>query len=145
MYKFNIVLQVLQYYKDSVPCAEIIKRTHVSKSTIYLWIFCYFDDYNKLMNRYDKQHKDIKKIFIDSLNKDIFTFIQEIVNDNPFMTYNNFIHLINKKFNIKLNNTKIKWILDNINITKKHIRQRIIKSKDFLEKIIKKRETNFLK
>ena len=144
MYKFNIVLEVLQCYKDSVPCAEIIKRTGVSKSTIYLWIFCYIDDYNKLMNRYNKQHKDIKKIFIDSLNKDIFTFVTEIVNDNPFMSHDKFIHLINQKFNIKLNNKKIKYILDNINITKKHIRQRIIKSKEFLEKIIKKRD-EFLK
>ena len=118
MYKFNIVLEVLQCYKDSVPCAEIIKRTGVSKSTIYLWIFCYIDDYNKLMNRYNKQHKDIKKIFIDSLNKDIFTFLTEIVNDNPFMSHNKFIHLINQKFNIKLNNRKIKYILDNIDITK---------------------------
>ena len=77
MYKFNIVLEVLQCYKDSVPCAEIIKRTGVSKSTIYLWIFCYIDDYNKLMNRYNKQHKDIKKI-LDMHQEQLYNQLQEI-------------------------------------------------------------------
>jgi len=69
----------------------------------------------------------------------IFQFIEKIVNDNPFLSYKKFIFLINNEFNIKLNNYKMRLILKKIKISKKHIKQRVIKSTEFLNEIIENR------
>ena len=56
------------------------------------------------------------------------------------LTYKTFISLINTEFNIKLNNKKMKLILNKIHITKKRIRRRLIKSVEFLNQIIENRK-----
>ena len=140
MYEYQTVIKVIFLYKEKKSYREIEKITKVSKSCICMWIFLYYDDYDALLKRYYKQHKDSKNTFLESLNKNIFEYIEKIVKTNPFLTYKKFIFMINDKFNIKLNNKNLKTILDNIGITKKKIKQRVIKSKDFLNKIIQKRK-----
>ena len=119
MYEYQTVIKVIFLYKEKKSYREIEKITKVSKSCICMWIFLYYDDYDALLKRYYKQHKDSKNTFLESLNKNIFEYIEKIVKTNPFLTYKKFIFMINDKFNIKLNNKNLKTILDNIGITKK--------------------------
>ena len=78
--------------------------------------------------------------FINSLEDNIFDYVVKLVKENPFITYGIFISLINKEFNVKLNNNKMRFLLKNLNITKKRIRQRTIKTETFLNQLIENRK-----
>ena len=82
----------------------------------------YYNNYINLQKRYLKNHSNFELEFVNSMDFKIFEFIEKIVNDNPFLTYKKFISLINNQFDIKLNNRKMKLVLQKIKISKKHIR-----------------------
>ncbi len=140
MYDYNILLKVLSYHATNLSNREIEKITGVSKSTCCLWKKIYYNNYDNLLIKYNKNHKDVEIEFMKSLDTTIFTFLESIVEKNPMLTYKTFISLINTEFNIKLNNIKMKLILNKIQITKKRIRRRLIKSVDFLNQIIENRK-----
>lgn len=65
--------------------------------------------------------------------------IQKLININPFITRNNIVDTIFKKYNIKLSQNSISSIFKKLNLTRKKPRNYIVKSIDFLDKIISKR------
>ena len=75
MYEYQTVIKVIFLYKEKKSYREIEKITKVSKSYICMWIFLYYDDYDALLKRYYKQHKNI------------FEYIEKIVKTNTFLTY----------------------------------------------------------
>jgi len=140
MYDYAIVLKILNLYDVGQSDRYIEKLTGVSKSTCNLWKNKYYNNYKNLLERYIKNHKNSEKEFIDSIDDTVFNYIQQLVEKSPFINYKTFISLINNKFGIKLNNIKMKFLLKNLNLTKKCIRQRVIKSADFLKQIIENRK-----
>jgi len=140
MYSYINVLNVLEHYNKGFNDREIESITGISKSTCNNWKKRYLNNYINLSKRYTKQHLNVEEQFLDSLEKEVFDYVEELVKENPFITYRIFITLLNKKFNIKLNNVKIKYLLKNLNITKKRIRQRTIKTEKFLEQLIENRK-----
>lgn len=140
MYNFKLLLTVLEYLKNNKSFREIENLTGVAKSTCCRWKKLYFYNYQNLLKRYDKQHLNKEVEFLDSLDNEIFEYIKEIVKDNPFINHKFFITVINKKFNLKLNGNKIKFLLKNLKLTKKRIRQQTIKSEKFLEEIVQNRK-----
>jgi transposase len=147
MYNIEFVLEALSLYnqnKSFKKTSKLLKvkyNSKISRQTIMNW--------NKWMiNDIDKICK--KRMTIDYCNNIILSkqkkFNIEIINDihklisiNPFITRNNVIDVIFKKFNIKLSQSSISSIFKKLNLTRKKPRNYIVKSIDFLDKLIAKR------
>jgi transposase/uncharacterized protein YerC len=140
MYNFKFLLEVFECLKKNMSLREIEYHTGVSRTTCSRWKKLYFNNFENLLKRYNKQHLNKEVEFLDSLDNEIFEYIKDLVKDNPFINHKFFITMINKKFNLKLDNKKIRFLLKNLKITKKRIRQRTIKSEKFLEEIVQNRK-----
>ena len=79
MYDYNILLKVLSYHATNLSNREIEKITGVSKSTCWLWKKIYYNNYDNLLIKYNKNHKDVEKEFMKSFDTTIFTFLESIV------------------------------------------------------------------
>jgi transposase len=70
---------------------------------------------------------------------EILNDIKKLIINDPFITRNNVINAIFKKYNLKLSQNSISSIYKKLNLTRKKPRHYIVKSIDFLDKIINKR------
>jgi hypothetical protein len=72
MLEYSLILEVLNYHHLSHSYREIERLTGVSKSCCHLWKTDYYNNYNNLAVRYEKNHKDHEKDFFKLFNNEIF-------------------------------------------------------------------------
>jgi hypothetical protein len=95
MYNYRLILEVLNYYKQGFTDRKIENITGISKSSCNKWKHYYYNNYDNLHKRYTKQHCNKEKDFIDSLEQNIFDYVEILVKENPFITYG-FFRFFNK-------------------------------------------------
>jgi len=147
MYNIDIVMEALSLYGENKSFRKTSKilqtkyKLKITRQSIMNWNKWMKTDINKICK---------KRMTIDYCNNIILSkqrnFNIEILNDirkliinDPFITRNDIINTIFKKYNIKLTQNSISSIFKKLNLTRKKPRHYIVKSIDFLDKLIIKR------
>ena len=147
MYTIDIVIEAFSLYHNNNSfklTSKILQQKYnykITRQTIMNWIKLIQNNNNKFCNK--RMTADYYKSIILSKQKtfkiDIMNDILKIINIDPFVTRNEIKIAINEKHNIKLSDINLSSIFKKLNLTRKKPRQYIVKSIEFLDKIIKKR------
>lgn len=147
MYTINLVMEAINLYnqnKSYRKSSKILQNKYklkITRQTIMNW--------NKWMNEdIDKFCK--KRITANYYNNillskqkkfdiDVINDIMKIIELDPFVTRLHIKNMIIKKYDIKLSDKSISKIFKKLNLTRKKTRHYIVKSIDFLDKLIIKR------
>lgn len=147
MYNFDLVMEALNLYDENKSfrkTSTILKEKYgfkITRQTIMNWKKLI----KKNMKNFCKKRmtenycKDVilskqKKYKIDVLND-----IKKLIINDPFITRKEIINAISIKHNIKLSQNSISHIFKKLNLTRKKPRHYIVKTIDFLDKLIIKR------
>ena len=136
MYNIDIVMEALSLYSENKSFRKTSKilqtkyKLKITRQSIMNWNKWMKTDINKICK---------KRMTIDYCNNIILSkqrnFNIEILNDIRKLI----INTIFKKYNIKLTQNSISSIFKKLNLTRKKPRHYIVKSIDFLDKLIIKR------
>jgi transposase len=138
MYSIDYIYKALYlYFKENKSFNKIGKMLNVSRQIISIWINKFNKDILFLSNRHKKRNI---KINTNIHNIDIQLFIKKIIYTNPFVTRKELIEHVFLYFNIKLTLNNISKIYKKLNMTRKKPKYHIVKTIDFMNKLIEKRK-----
>jgi transposase len=147
MYTINIVLEALSLYNNNLSFRKTSKilqlkyKYKITRQTIMNWHKWMKNDLDKICKK-RMTKKYCNNIILSkqkSFNLNILNDILKIIKIDPFITRNEIKITINKKYNIKLSDNSLSSIFKKLNLTRKKPRQYIVKSIDFLDQLIVKR------
>jgi len=147
MYTIDIVMEALSLYNNNKSfrmTSKLLQTKYnykITRQSIMNWYKWMNNDLDKICKK-RMTMTYCNNIILSkqkSFNLDILNDILKIINIDPFITRNDIKNLINKKYNIKLSDNSLSSMFKKLNLTRKKPRQYIVKSIDFLDKLIVKR------
>ena len=147
MYNINLVMEALSLYNQYGSFKKTSKlmqnkyKLKITRQTIANWYKWMKTDINKICKKRItvKYCNDIILSKQKNFNIDILNDIKKLIINDPFITRSCVIDTISKKYKIKLSQNSISSIYKKLNLTRKKPRHYIVKSIDFLDKLIVKR------
>ena len=147
MYKIDLVMEALSLYENNKSFKKTSKilqtkyKLKITRQTVSNWYKWMKTDVNKICKK--RITKDYCNNIILSKQKNfninIINDINKLIINDPFITRNDVINSIYTKYKIKLSQNSISSIYKKLNLTRKKPRHYIVKSIDFLDKLIIKR------
>ena len=148
MYTIDIIIEAFSLYHNNKSfrlTSKILQQKYnykITRQSIMNWIKIIKNNNSNFCNK--RMTTEYCNSVIKSKQKkfkiDIINDVLKIINIDPFVTRNEIKITINQKHNIKLSDNNISSIFKQLNLTRKKPRQYIVKSIDFLDKIIAKRD-----
>ncbi len=147
MYNIDIVMEAFSLYNkynSYRKTSKILQNKYkykITRQTIANWIKWSTNDFNKICKK-RMTLTYCNNIILSkqkNFNLDIINDIMKLIDIDPFITRHDIIIAISKKYNIKLSNNSISSIFKKLNLTRKKPKNYIVKSIDFLDKLIVKR------
>lgn len=147
MYKIDLVIEALSLYENNKSFRKTSKilqtkyKLKFTRQTIMNWYKWMKTDVNKICKKRITLNycNDIILSKQKNFNINILNDINKLIINDPFITRNDVINSIYTKYKIKLSQNSISSIYKKLNLTRKKPRHYIVKSIDFLDKLIIKR------
>jgi len=147
MYNIEIVMEALSLYSENKSFRKTSKilqtkyKIKITRQSIMNWNKWMKTDINKICKKRMTVNycNDIILSKQRNFKIEILNDIHKLIINDPFINRNNIIETIFKKYNIKLSQNSISSIFKKLNLTRKKPRHYIVKSIDFLDKLIIKR------